>query len=168
MNSGQRSEQLTAMGIDTIPQLELVQPGIDDPDEGCPAPSSWRASWTTAFQHTRWTRTQAQSPITVRHVFYCRHIPILRFSPGYYRLVDDISVRESNTVFVLNGRVFRKPATLLSAHHFKTPAYSSSGDATLDQALAAAEQAFIPQSVNDFAGRLGVVDVNVPVVAAPP
>jgi hypothetical protein len=168
MNSGQRSEQLTTAGIDTIPQLELVQPATDAVDEGCPAPASWRTSWSAAFQHNRWTKPQTPAPLTLRHSFYCRHIPVFRFSPGYYRLVDDIALRESNAVFVLNGRVFRKPGTLLSAHHFTTPSYSSSGGGTLDDALVAAEQTFIPQSVAEYSTRLGLVDVSVPVIPATP
>jgi hypothetical protein len=93
---------------------------------------------------------------------------VFRFPLGYYRLIDDVALRESNAVFVLNGRVFRKPATLLSGHGFLSPSYSSRDTAPLDETLAAAVQTFVPQSINAFAGRIGLTDVAVPVIPAAP
>jgi hypothetical protein len=169
MNSGERSEELATIGIDTAPRLELEQPAISDPDEGCPAPQSWQALWSAQFQRNRWTKTQSQS-LTLRHSFHCRHIPVLRFALGYYRLIDDIALRESNAVFVLNGRVFRKPVTLLSGHDFLSPSYSSSSTATdnQDDAIGTAVQMFVPQSVDAFGGRLRLPDVAVPPIPATP
>jgi hypothetical protein len=155
-------------GLDTTPRLELVQPATNDPDEGCPAPTSWQALWTAQFQRNGWTKTQPQS-LTLRDSFYCRHIPVFRFSLGYYRLIGDIALREANAVFVLNGRVFRKPATLLSAHGFMSPAYNSSnGTSNLDAAVATAVQTFVPQGVSAFSGRVGLADVTIPVIPATP
>lgn len=135
------SERTATMGIDTTPQLDLVQPSTDDPAIGCPAPNAWRPQWTSEVQRVGWTRTQSPSPFTLRHTFHCESVGVFRFG-GYYRLVDDVSLREANAVFVLNGRVFRKPATLLSADHFAT----NKGD-TINESV----QTLVTQSVRTFA-----------------
>lgn len=157
--NGTRSEPLPTQGLDVLPHLELVQPATDDPDEACPAPDSWRALWNAQFQRIRWATPQSEPSLTVRHSFYCRHIPVFRFPGGYYRLIDEASLRESNAAFVLNGRVFRKPATLQSADHLMT----NQGDT-----LAAAVQMFVPQGISDFATRLGLVDIGTPFIAPAP
>lgn len=166
LDSGQRPDAVQTSGLDTLPRIEAYQPAIDDPDEACPPPDAWAATWTTQFQRAGWTRAASPSPLAVRDSFHCRHIAVFRFSSGYYRLVDDVSLREANAVFVLNGRVFRKPATLLSMHHRMTPSYSSSGDVSLKDALGAAEQAFIPRSIGDLVSRLGQADTRVPMIPA--
>ena len=151
------SDRLPTMGIDSTPQFELIQQALDDPDEGCPAPNSWRPQWTSEVQRKGWTKPQ--SSLTVRHSFYCRQVPVVRFG-NYYRLVDDVSLRESNAVFVLNGRVFRKPATLLSTHHVAT---NHKGD-TLDLAV----QTFVPEGVRQLSAQAGLVDPSVPAIAPAP
>jgi hypothetical protein len=168
LNSGQRPDAVQTSGLDTTPRMETYQPAIDDPDEACPSPDGWSAAWNAQFQRARWTRAASPSPLAIRDSFHCRHIAVVRFSSGYYRLVDDVSLREANAVFVLNGRVFRKPATLLSMHRRMTPSYSTSGDGTLKDALAAAEQTFVPQSTNEFMNRLGQADTRIPVIPATP
>ena len=80
----------------------------------------------------------------------------IRFG-SYYRLVEDVSLRESNAVFVVNGRVFRKPATLLSTHHLAT-SYST-------DTLVAAERTFIQEGVTQFSTHVGIVDPSVPSIA---
>jgi len=146
------SESRALVGI-TAPQVETIQPATDDPDEACPEPKSWRQNWTLEIQRKRWP-AQTPSPFTVRHAFRCRHASVFRFG-GYYRLVDDVSLREANAVFVLNGRVFRKPATLVSAHRILT----DQGE-NLDSTV----QLFVPQSVLQFSGLIeGSVDA--PVIA---
>jgi len=147
------SETRALVGI-TAPQVEAIQPATDDPDEACPEPKSWRQTWTLEIQRKRWP-AQTPSPFTVRHTFRCRHVPVFRFSGGYYRLVDDVALREANAVFVLNGRVFRKPATLASAHRILTDQGEN---------LDAVVQLFVPQSVLQFSGLIeGSVDA--PVIA---
>jgi len=106
MNSGRVEEDVTE-GIDTAPRLELVQPTADDPQQACPAPANWRVLWNDIFRSTGWTASQRQADLTVRHTFYC----VWELSGP---VADDIALRESNAVFVLNGRVFRKPVTLLT------------------------------------------------------
>jgi hypothetical protein len=153
------SDRVTTQDLDSLPRLELVQPATDDPDEGCPAPDSWRALWNAQFQRIRWTKAQPEPSLTLRHAFYCRHIPVFRFPGGYYRLIDETSLRESNAVFVLNGRVFRKPVTLRSTHDVVT----NQGDT-----LAAAVQMFIPQAVSEFSSVVTLVDVAAPSLAPAP
>jgi hypothetical protein len=147
------SETSGIAGIAT-PQVETIQAATDDPDEACPEPKSWRQNWTLEIQRKRWP-AQTPSPFTVRHAFRCRHVPVFRFAGGYYRLVDDVSLREANAVFVVNGRVFRKPATLVSAHRMLT----DQGE-NLDSAV----QLFVPQSVLQFSGLIEG-NVNVPAIA---
>lgn len=147
------SETSAITGI-AVPQVETIQAAPDDPDEACPEPKSWRQSWTLEIQRKRWP-AQTPSPFTVRHAFRCRHVPVFRFAGGYYRLVDDVSLREANAVFVLNGRVFRKPATLVSAHRMLTDQGENLGSAV---------QLFVPQSVLQFSGLLEG-NLNVPAIA---
>ena len=138
----------------TVPQVETIQAVTDDPDEACPESKSWRQNWMLEIQRKRWT-SQTPSAFTVRHVFRCRHVPVFRFAGGYYRLVDDVSLREANAVFVVNGRVFRKPATLVSAHRMLT----DQGE-NLDSAV----QLFVPQSVLQFSGLIEG-NLNLPAIA---
>jgi hypothetical protein len=166
LSSGQ-PERVATTGLDTIPRVETVQPATDDPDEGCPSPTSWEAKWNTDLQRNhRWTRP-ASSSLTLRHSFYCRHIPVFRFALGYHRLSDEVSLREANAVFVLNGRVFRKPATLWASHHLDTPA-SSSKDDNQDSALAKAVDQFIPLSILEFSLHVDEPEPGVPVIPATP
>jgi hypothetical protein len=159
MDSGQRPDPIPTIGIDTMPQVELYQPATDDPDEACPAPATWRADWASELQRTGWTKTSPQPALALRHSFSCRHMPVFRFPLGYVRLTDEVSLRESNAVFVLNGRVFRKPATLLSSHHEAT----DKGDD-----MAAAVQAFIRPSLDRFSTLVRTPDLYVPDVPAAP
>jgi hypothetical protein len=149
------SDTHASLGV-AAPQVELIQPATDDPDEACPEPNSWRQNWNLEIQRKRWTNAQMPSPFTVRHTFRCRHVPVFRFANGYYRLVDNVSLRESNAVFVLNGRVFRKPVTLVSTHRMLT----DQGD-NLDSAV----QLFVPQSVVEFSGQVEIGNVNAPSIA---
>jgi hypothetical protein len=155
-------------GIDATPHLETLQEKVDDPDEACPAPASWDAMWSTEFQQDHWTKPSSQSDLTLRHTFYCRHIPVFRFSSGYYRLTDETTLREANGVFVLNGRVFRKPVTLLSRHNVMTPGYDSSGSASLPDVIAGAVRTFIPGSIKLFGVGLTGLGTGVPVIPATP
>jgi hypothetical protein len=51
-------------------------------------------------------------------------VAVMGFGPGYHRLVDTINLYESNVVFELNGKFFRKRAELFSTHR----TLSSMGD----------------------------------------
>jgi len=158
LSSGEPAETSTDE-IATPPQLEVFQPATDDPDEACPEPSQWQALWAEIFKREGWTGADPQSRLVLRHSFYCRHIPVFRFAPGYYRLTDEISLRESNAVFVLNGRVFRKPAMLVFVHHMLT----ASGENLADTV-----QSFMPKSVGDFEGDLDMMELLVPEVPPGP
>ena len=158
MNSG-ASDRIPTTGIDTMPKLELFQPATDDPEEACPSPNAWQAEWTAALQRTGWTKPSAQPTLALRHSFICRHMPVFRFPLGYFRLTDELSLRESNAVFVLNGRVFRKPATLVSTHHEKT----DKGDD-----MPATVQAFIQPIIDNFPTLPRRMDLYSPEITATP
>lgn len=106
MNAGQVEENVID-DIETAPRLELVQPAPDDPQQVCPPPASWRTLWNDVFRQAEWTAGQGQPDLTLRHTFYCRWE---RDGP----VANDIALRQSNGVFALNGRIFRKPVTLLT------------------------------------------------------
>ena len=153
------TDRIPTAGIDTMPKLELFQPATDDPDEACPPPGGWQADWTAALQRTGWTKTSPQSALTLRHSFICRHMPVFRFPLGYFRLTDELSLRESNAVFVLNGRVFRKPATLVATHHERT----DKGDD-----MAATVQAFVQPTIDGFSTLPRRMDRYTPDIPATP
>jgi hypothetical protein len=66
--------------------------------------------WNQVFQDNRWDTSRPTSELTLRHTFYCSWE---HYRPGFFRVTDDITLRESNAVFALSGRTFRKPVTLL-------------------------------------------------------
>ncbi|HZJ31719.1 MAG TPA: hypothetical protein VFD21_09125 [Vicinamibacterales bacterium] len=106
MSAGQVEKDVTD-NIETAPRLELVQPQADDLQQVCPTPTSWRSLWNDVFRQTGWTAGQRQPDLTLRHTFYCRWE---HAGP----VADDIALRQSNGVFALNGRVVRKPVTLVT------------------------------------------------------
>jgi len=141
MNSGQAAEKLQIDSIDAVPQLELETYEPDDPDDACPSNPSWRNSWSAEFRRNRWVKTEAQPTLTLRHFFYCSRQGVVRLAPGYIRIFDDLALRESNGVFALNGRVFRKPVTLFTSHRMMT---------ALPDNLPGVLQGFIPESIREF------------------
>jgi len=111
MNAG-RAEDDILQDIARLPRLELVQPATDNPDNFCSAPRNWRNLWNDTLDDHAWNAPPAGER-TLRHSFYCSWE---HYAGGFFRIADDIALRESNAVFALNGRVFRKPVTLLAQH----------------------------------------------------
>jgi hypothetical protein len=122
--------------VDRSPRLELVQPANADPGTACPVPRNWRVLWNDTFRRTGWAAGQPLTDLTMRHTFDCRWERL-------GRIASDITLRESNGVFALNGRTFRKPVTLLTFHD--VAALSSRDDGGIDM--------FIRDDLDDFAER---------------
>ena len=101
-------------GINRAPLLELVQPATDNPDNVCPTPKNWRGLWNNVFQNQEWTINPPQEDLALRHTFFCgwQH-----YGPGFFGIAEDIEFRQSNGVFAMNGRIFRKPVTLLTSQN---------------------------------------------------
>jgi hypothetical protein len=111
MSSGTVDEDIL-IDITKAPRLELVQPATDNPENFCSAPRNWRGLWNDMFDDHA-LDPPADAARTLRHSFSCSW---QHYRPGFFTVADDIALRESNGVFALNGRVFRKPVTLLAQH----------------------------------------------------
>ena len=111
MNSGNVDDDVLR-DIIRAPRLELVQPATDNPVNFCAAPRDWRNRWDDVFDAHVWDPpTSAER--TLHHSFFCTW---QHYGPGFFTVADDIALRESNGVFALNGRIYRKPVTLLAQH----------------------------------------------------
>jgi hypothetical protein len=97
----------------------LLQANLEsDPqvNDNCKANPSWRDFWDAEFVRLGWVKPQGQPGETLNHYYDCGWQRVLGFGPGYYRLLDTINLSESNVVFELNGKFFRKRAELFSTH----------------------------------------------------
>jgi hypothetical protein len=111
MSSGKVDDDVLK-DIATAPRLELVQPATDNPENFCSAPRDWRNRWNDIFDAHVWD-LPTDPARTLRHSFSCSW---QHYRRGFFTVADDIALRESHGVFALNGRVFRKPVTLLAQH----------------------------------------------------
>jgi len=111
MSSGKVDDDVLK-DIARAPRLELVQPATDNPENFCAAPRNWRNRWNDIFDAHVWD-LPTDPTRTLRHSFSCSW---QHYRRGFFTVADDIALRESHGVFELNGRVFRKPVTLLAQH----------------------------------------------------
>jgi hypothetical protein len=96
-----------------------------------------------------------QEGVTLYHFVLCGWNQLLGF-PGYYSLQDTVRLYESNIVFDLHGKFFRKRAELFGTHRMMT---------TMGDQLAAAQQGFLPRSIMEFSTKLTLGKRTVPVVS---
>jgi hypothetical protein len=99
------------LDLDVEPKLEMT---TQFKEPACTSGPTLRELWTREFQQLKWTRQLAQSPLTVEHEFHCRIDKDPGAKPAFH-VIHDISLKEANAVFELNGELFRKPATLQSS-----------------------------------------------------
>lgn len=113
MSASSAVEKRPTEGLDSASKLEL-NPQISD---DCKNDPSWQDFWSAEFQRMGWVKSR--EGLTLYHYFNCGWNPLLGF-PGYYSLQDTIRLYESNVVFELNGKFFRKTAELFSTHRMMT------------------------------------------------
>jgi hypothetical protein len=139
-------EKRPTEGLDSAPKLDLT-PQISD---NCKNDPSWHDFWSAEFQRMGWVKPQ--EGLSLSHYYTCEFVYIVG---GYYHLVDTIGLYESNVVFELNGKFFRKKAELFSTHRMMT--------AFGDQ-LPAIQQGFLPRSIMEFSTNLTLGKRSAPVV----
>jgi hypothetical protein len=142
-------EKRPTEGLDSLPKLEL-NPQLQDACKGDP---SWADFWNAEFQRQGWVKPQ--EGVTLYHFVLCGWNQLLGF-PGYYSLQDTVRLYESNIVFDLHGKFFRKRAELFGTHRMMT---------TMGDQLAAAQQGFLPRSIMEFSTKLTLGKRTVPVVS---
>jgi hypothetical protein len=81
------------------------------------------------------------SQLTLHHTFYCHHLDGFFPPPHHFVLLDMIDLRESNVAFELNGQVFRKGASLFSAHRSAV---------ALQSDIARLLEEYLPRSISEF------------------
>jgi hypothetical protein len=139
-------------GLDSVPALELSPQIKDD----CKRDPAWQDFWNAEFQRMGWSKPRPG--LTLYHFYLCEWAPIRGFA-NLYHLLDTIRLSESNVVFELNGKLFRKAGILFSKHRMMTT--------MLDQ-LGGAEQGFIPRSIMEFSTDLTLGKRRVPPVGTTP
>ena len=123
-------------GLSGAPEI-VLEPYFDHDD--CKADPAWRNRWAAVFQRLHWTDPQQPPALSLKHSFSC--VFAYGAPPGYFALSDTIFLREQNLVFQLNGRVVRKSASLVTAHHEQF---------TLDDDLPNRLAEFLPRNIQDF------------------
>jgi len=141
-------------GLDVAPELHLVPDNHGDKCVMPPWDPSWRKSWGRSFQRLSWVDTQGQAALTLKHMFWC----YLKGSPGYYWLVDTISLAERNVVFELNGQLVRTAGLLFFSHR---------STVSVEKDIGTNIQEYLPRSISEFVTDLVLGNPNTPVVAVP-
>lgn len=137
MSPGMPVDKSSVEGITSAPEI-VLDPHFDHDD--CKADTSWRSRWAGNFQRLHWTDPQQPPTISLEHFFSC----VFAYgaaAPRYFGLSDAIFLREENLVFPLNGRVVRKVASLVTAHHEQL---------ALEDDLAGRLDDFLPRNIQDF------------------
>jgi hypothetical protein len=137
MSPGIPVDKSSVEGITSAPEI-VLEPHFDHDD--CKADTAWRSRWAGNFQRLHWTDPQQPPTISLVHVFSC----VFAYgaaAPRYFGLSDAIFLREENLVFRFNGRVVRKWASLVTAHHEQL---------ALEDDLASRLDDFVPRNIQDF------------------
>ena len=97
-------------GLDVLP---TVTSNTSNDGSGCRLPARYSEEWRRAFADIGWTKTSAETPLLLEHGLQCTYVDTYN-TPKYTRIWNSVDLREPNFVFVLNGRVFRKPGLIQS------------------------------------------------------
>jgi hypothetical protein len=141
-------EKRPTEGLDSMPELKLAPEIRDD----CKRDPSWQDFWKAEFQRMGWSKPR--TGLTLYHFYVCEWAPVMGFG-NLYHLLDTIRLYESNVVFELNGKFFRKAVILFSTRRMMT--------AMADQ-LDGVQQGFIPRSIMQFSTDLTLGKRTVPVL----
>jgi hypothetical protein len=143
-------EERPTEGLDSMPELALAPKISDD----CKHDPSWKDLWNAEFLRMGWSKPKLG--LTLYHFYVCEWAPIMGFG-DLYLLLDTIRLYESNVVFELNGKFFRKAAILFSTRRMMT---------ALGDQVAGLQQSFIPRSITQFSTDLALGKRKVPPVRA--
>jgi len=141
MSPGTPVDKSSVEGVTVAPEI-VLDPHFDHDD--CKADDAWRSRWSSVFQRLHWPDPQQPPTITLEHYFSCVYA-YGAAAPHYFGLTDAIFLREENLVFPLNGRLVRKMASLVTAHHEQM---------ALEDDLAARLGDFLPRNIQDFLADL--------------
>jgi hypothetical protein len=142
-------EKRPTEGLDSMPELEL-EPEIRD---DCKRDPSWQDFWNAEFHRMGWRKPR--QGLTLYHFYVCEWAPVMGFG-NLYHLLDTIRLYESNVVFELNGKFFRKKVILFSTRRMMT---------TMADQLDGVQQGFIPRSIMQFSTDLALGKRTVPVMS---
>lgn len=156
MRPGVPVDQSSLEGLNYPLQINL-DPEFNE--DSCKADPAWQDTWTRVFQRLRWTGPPQPGGAALNHFFSCVYAYGLA-APRYFALSDRIYIVEPNVVFEFNGKLIRKRAEIIAAHHEALALEDTIADRLAD---------FVPRNIQDFLTDLvlGNGSAAPPIVSAP-